>query len=446
VSRSRAAAIAGVVALVVAIAGATGCRPPAPRWNVVVVLVDALRADRLSLYGYERETSPELDRLARRGGIVFRHGWSNSGCTFPSVASLLTSQWPQSILTRSKVGERSIPREYPTLAQLLARHGWRTAAVSAAVAQKRSALEAHGAFFSRGFEQVDTSCLDRPARCVNEVARRRLADLPEPFFLYLHYVDPHALYQPPADAERRFAPAAERSAKPWVERGDPRPVARGLYDREPPEPPHAADVRRLSDLYDDEVRYFDSAFAELHAELVRKGLDERTIVVLVADHGEEMFENGGWGHCRDLGHDTVLRTPLVFFVPGLPAGERTTAAGNLDVVPTLLDLLGVSFDRARFAGDSLRPLLERGDRQADAERVVYSAQGVVRVAATSRRTVRFDLRRNLWLGGPESADPEEARLRRALHAWVRRVEGADPRRSVAEADAREAELRAIGYL
>jgi arylsulfatase A-like enzyme len=123
--------------------------------------------------------------------------------------------------------------------------------------------------FGRG-ETFDESCRERSAACVNERAFRALDELREPFFLYLHYLEPHQPYQPPKWHQRRFATA--RPTARWVRIGDPHPIGRQLYDGEPGPAFGQSEVRHLVDLYDDEIAFFDARFAELLADLERRGV------------------------------------------------------------------------------------------------------------------------------------------------------------------------------
>jgi len=421
--------------------------PPA-RPNVLVVLVDTLRADRLSLYGYERETSPALDRFARERSVVFRSAWSNAGCTYPSVNSLLTGRFPQRILARVGEAGMAIPAGMPTLAERFGAAGWSTGAVSAStiVRATPSKINRQGGF-DRGFGIFDESCHERGAACVNGRARAALDRLAEPFFLYLHYLDPHSPYRPPPWAARRFSTGSAADARRWAQRGEPWKIQRKLYQGESGNEFGAADIRHLSDLYDDEIRFFDDHFDQLIAELARRGVLDRTIVAFVADHGEELYENGGWAHCGDLAWESVLATPFVLAGPGIAAGDRATPVSNVDLAPTLLDLAGLDPAPSDFDGASLVPLLERGDG-ALGGRVVFAAQGRVRAARDGASRHSVDLASGeSWQQRLASGDPRGGRdLATALAGWIRAVEGEADAAAVELADRLEAELAALGYL
>ncbi|HLF57389.1 MAG TPA: sulfatase-like hydrolase/transferase, partial [Thermoanaerobaculia bacterium] len=253
----------------------------------------------------------------------------------------------------------------------------------------------------------------------------------------------------------RDAPGARR----WAARGEPRTIFRRLYEGDRTAGFDRDDVRRLSDLYDEEIRYFDGRFAALLAELERRGQSERTLVVFLSDHGEELLDHEAWGHCRDLAFDTLLSTPLVLAVPGLGPGERQSLVSNLDLAPTLLDLLGFPAAPGELDGASLRPILERGDPAAAASRRLFAAQGRSRTVRDESRQLLFDLetsRATLYALGAGAAGPPHGELAgergaEALHAallgWMREREpGVDAAQAVARAEALEHELRALGYL
>lgn len=452
---ARAAALAFLSGLL-----GFACQQPAyePRkWNVLMVLVDTLRADRLSLYGYERKTSPTLDRFAQERGVVFRSAWANAGCTYPSVASLLTSRWPQLILANPQQRGLGIPGDLPTLAERLVAQGYSAEAVSSstvvrATPSKRNYFGGYG----RGFAGFDESCEERSAACVNRVATRTLERLAEPFFLYLHYLDPHCPYRPPQEARRYFDSPETDQARGWAKRGAIAPLVRKLYERKHSVEFDERDIRALSDLYDEEVRYFDDQFAELIAALERRKLLDRTLVVFLSDHGEELYDHGHISHCRNLAYENILGTPLVLAVPGLAPGERWATVSNLDVVPTLLDLLGIPVGPGSVDGTSLRPLLEKGDRASE-PRLTFAAQGSSRAVRDERQMLRLDLRDSSTeltalptRGGKKVDSVEEStavrRLRSALVDWIRAREKGGSQESVRQADELERELTAVGYL
>jgi arylsulfatase len=426
-----------------------GCRvePPRPR-NVIFVLVDTLRADRLGSYGYGRSTSPNFDGFAR-GATRFAAARSQASCTFPSANSILTSHWPGEFLGQPD-GAMGIPEGIPSLAEILHARGFRTVAVSASSVVRRSPSRFNPlGGYSRGFDVFDEDCVWKSADCVNRQALPHLRRGERPLFAYLHYIDPHGPYQPPEPRPSRFA--AGRPGREWVRRGDPNPIGDWLYKGQPNPGFTPGDVRYLSDLYDEEIGYFDARFAELLEELRSSGLLDESIVIFAADHGEEFLEHGHVKHCRTL-FDTSIRTPLVVRVPGMKARAVLSPVENLDLVPTVLDYLGLDRSPYRFAGRSLRPLIEGNAAPA---RVQFALQGTLRSASDGRHKLVQDLAADTWALYDLAADPGEktdvlrrerrafARLRQALDGWLAANEGTQGLDRSREAEKR---LRSLGYI
>lgn len=452
-----AAAIAAAVATAVVARAKRAPRPPA--LNVVVVLADTLRADHLSLYGYARRTSPRLDHLARRRGVVFENARAQAPCTFPSVNSMLTSRSPLRFVGAAPQ-VLSIPKELPTLATILAAAGYATAAVSASpvVRATPSSENPHGGF-GAGFDTFDESCYWADARCVTRAATRALSRLREPFLLYVHYLDPHDPYRPPDGFARRFAgePQSEKGRE-FVVGGDPTPVAARI--RESLDPGLGDDeLAYFIGLYDDEILFWDRQAARLIDELEHRKLPGRTVVAIVSDHGESFLEHGQIKHCRSL-FDTEIRVPMVLLAPDAAPRRVAAPVANLDLVPTLLDLAGISEVPPELEGRSLRGLLEGrsgtaapaffqrswwGSRRAVADgrfKLVGVAESPP--AATPRSLQLFDLETDPGETTDVAAAQRAAfaRLRAEMSDWMR----LEPTPGPAAADEVEKQLRSLGYL
>lgn len=424
-----------------------GCRSP-ERVNVLLVVADTLRADRLSAYGYARPTSPNLERLAA-DGVLFEHAWAQASSTFPSMNSLLTSRHPALFFGQPK-GALGIPPHIPQLAELLHREGYATAAVSASpIVRHRPGQVNKVGGFGGGFDTFEEACEWRWGRCVSAAALRLLPQLREPFFLYAHYLDPHAVYTPPRPLARRFA-AAQRGTHAWSRAGDPRPISAALYgDAETAW--DERDVQQLSALYDGEVAAFDRELGRLLAALAERGLAERTLVIVAADHGEALLEHGHAEHGHSL-FEEELHVPLVLRPPGGGSRRVATAVANLDIVPTILDYLGLAGPPG-IEGRSLRPLAE-GHGEGREARPLFALIGDLRATTDGRhKLIRhlgngevqlFDLRadagerRDLWPARTDAARP----LAMALTAWVEREGPAARDRSSEAID----QLRALGYM
>ena len=438
---------------------ALSCGGPATprRPNLVVVLVDTLRADRLGVYGYERDTSPNVDVFARES-LLFANSRSQASCTFPSVNSILTSRSPTLFLGQPG-GALGIPEGIPSIAEILREGGYRTVAISGnpIVAHTPNRKNPTGGY-GRGFEVFSEECHWRPAACVNRVARQHLRKEGDdrPLFLYAHYIDPHDPYRPPQHHRRRFAGKTGSKLR-FVRRGDPRPIAETIYNGRPDRGATPADLRHLSDLYDEEIAYFDSQFPELLAALREAGLLESSILVFTADHGEEFLEHGHIQHCRTV-YDSSIKTPLIVHVPGVAPRVVAAPVQNLDIVPTLLDYAGIdAAGGLPLEGRSLRPLIE--GREDGGPRRQVASQAAFRSASDGRFKLIHNLRDGRFWLYDVAADPQEtrdvlARERRSFHdlretmtAWLARTEGEGAAgESLRKAEEAEARLKALGYL
>jgi choline-sulfatase len=306
----------------------SGARAPI----VAVYLVDTLRADHTSVYGYARDTTPELSRFAA-SSIVFETAVAPSSWTRPSVASLLTSLLPG---RHGAVHLRDpLPAKATTLAERLHQRGFATAAFVA-----NSVIYEKGAGFDRGFD-VFKGIRDREGRpstraLAEDVVSESLAWLRavrgRPAFVYVHTMDPHIPYVPPAPFDALFDPK-------------PTPESPGHDPREQADP--AAHRDAFVARYDGEIAYGDREFGRFVRGLEEDGVLERTLVAFLADHGEEFLEHGHFGHGTSL-YDELVRIPLVLKLPGRGyAGRRIKEqVQEIDVAPTILEALGMAADPA----------------------------------------------------------------------------------------------------
>ena len=440
-----------LAALLACALAAGSCRLPIQRgrWNVLVIMVDTLRADHLGAYGYKRPTSPTLDALADES-YLFTGARAQASCTYPSVNSLLTSRYPARFLDQAD-GAMGIPAGIPSIAEMLATRGWSTAAVSASavVRDRPSRFNPHGGF-ARGFGRFDEECLWKDADCVTRRGIAAVEGLREPFFAYLHYIDPHGPYQPPKELRKKLR--LSRSQQPWALRGDPNPLAQQLEGLRSDVVWNRRDVRFLEGLYDGEIANVDEQIGLLLDRLRSRRLLERTIVVVLGDHGESFLEHGAVKHCRTV-FDSEVRTPLLVRLPRQHGGNHLDGAvGNIDLVPTLLDLLGLPVQGRGLEGVSLVPRME-GAKAGD--RVVFSTINAQRAVAGSRYKLVADLASGQWQLYDLERDPGERRdvkaeqrasfagLKKQLEEWMARVEGQHGLDASQEADRR---LRALGYL
>ncbi len=326
--------------------------------NVILLSVDALRPDHMSTYGYRRQTTPAVDQLAARG-VVFDQAFTYWPKTRGSFAAMFTSlNASQHGLT---VKDRDLPDFNDTLAETLKEAGYRTVA-----AIDNGNLD--GALgFAQGFDQYEQSWL----KADNEMERTEfltqfavdfLKDESDsrPFFLWLHYVNPHAPYDPPQEQLEKFRGDGLIPRGPELEPvvGYHGGINRNMYvDGEN----HLGDY---FDRYDAEIAYTDEHIARVLEALDSSKFKSNTLVVFTSDHGESLGEHDYYfDHGFDL-FNPCLRIPLILYFPGIvPQNERREAVvSSLDIFPTILDLSQLSFPPG-LAGSSLVPLLNMSKNQ-----------------------------------------------------------------------------------
>jgi arylsulfatase A-like enzyme len=354
--------------------GFSSCGREPERPNVLLITIDTLRADRLSAAGYPRETTPNLDRLAAEG-LRFTHAQTPRAKTTPAIASMMTGLYPHDHGSRELL--MPLDGRLPLLAERLRAGGWSTGAIigNYVLLDRYSGL-------SRGFDLWIEDLPDRQGVPPDEVPQRRARSMTEaalplleregkPWFLWLHYMDPHGLYDPPEE-HRVF-----RSESPDPIPDDPGTVPGEIQRFTVAEynvPPGCrmddgrVDAARVRDLYDGEVHYVDAEIGRLLEELRRTGTLEKTLVVVSADHGESLGEHRYWfEHGRDA-YEATARVPLVVrwpsILPDRPApGVRNGDISLVDLAPTLLDLLDlpplVTPSGTSVRGESRRDLIER---------------------------------------------------------------------------------------
>lgn len=430
-------------------------RARAPRVrNVVLLLVDTLRADHLSVYGYGRDTSPNLERLAK-SAVVFEHVRSQAPCTFPSANSILTSQPPTRFLGQPD-GHFGIPEGVPSIAEILAERGYVSRAVSASAIVRATPSDFNRVGgFQRGFATFDEHCVGQAADCVNARTFALWPSKDAPWLLYVHYMDPHGPYRPPLTHKWKFARKAFPNA--LIGRADPVEIDSIRVLRAPPgvAPLRPEELQHLIDLYDDEIASWDEELGRMFEHLASEGNLGDTMVVLLADHGEAFLEHGVLNHCRSL-YENETRTPLALWIPGVAGRRVSTPVENLDVVPTVLDYLGI--EAPGLAGRSLRALAE-GRAPDDAPRYVHAVHhGLrsiddgrwkeIRDVVTGRREI-YDLQADPGettdLAGTVDASLSR-RLGDDLSSWIRASEGENSAQN-AERGAQAIEnLKALGYL
>jgi arylsulfatase A-like enzyme len=349
--------------------------------NVVWIVIDCLRADRLGCYGYERPTTPNLDRVAREAAR-FTQCISPHIPTQPAHTSFFASK---DVFTHQIVAQGGKKEPEPglrLLPQILRERDYFTAAV-----------DNIGRWIEPAFEQYEIYPRwnhdgSKPWRNGEQVTERALRlieqhDGRRPFFYFFHYWDPHTPYLPPVPFDRMFYSGDEK---------DPRhhsmePVWQSPWFTHYFEEwlPGVTDLEYVRAQYDASVAYSDACVGRLLQALERRGMLEDTLLVIGSDHGEELDEHGMWFDHHGL-YDTNLRVPLILWSPGrIPCGTRIEGQVNLiDVAPTLLELAGMPELPAaeEMQGRSLLPLIEAtGDRRQATARPGQEGEAVAETGA-----------------------------------------------------------------
>lgn len=366
VARAAGAAVLAAAALMLVTACGPASAPSsatdekAPRVpSVVVVTLDTTRADHLGFHGYVRDTSPNLDALAEQS-IVFERAYAPMSTTLPSHVSLFTGTYPEEhgVLANVKHGGlKFVPSPKLTAAAEIAEaNGWATAGfVSSAPVKRETGVDA-------GFETFDQpSGYQRPAQETIDPALSWLAehDRDAPFFLWVHLFDPHNPYRPPVEYRDLFE--RDQAFEDFLaEREIPDSVFWKGADR---------DVRRVTDLYDGEIRYMDEQLGRLFDLLEQRGLWDEILLVIAGDHGEGLGQHGELTHgCI---HGSQLHVPMLFRGPG-------TSPRRVDDVVSLVDLLPTAF------GETAPEFWEELISQATGRNVLAEEPGLV----VSQRTAR----------------------------------------------------------
>ena len=340
VDLSQQAGRSVVLRLDLACPGAPRVFPNAARWsvpllstprtegerNVLLVSIDTLRADHLSAYGYPRATSPQVDALSRRG-LLFDRAETVQSATWPALTSLHTSLYPSA----HGVVENGqpMPEGLPTLAELLRSQGFSTSAFITNMTRGRHPGFSR-LFLSRegGQAAADRAAVEQAVAQLERERERR-------FFMWVHLLSPHADYAPPAPYDAAFTQPGASSLHGGLEE-----LAalrrRGAAISE-------SDLAHVIGLYDGEVAFADELVGLLLSALVRNGLEKSTIVVLTADHGEDLHEHNRYFFHSPSVYRSSMSIPLILAVPGvLPEGGRTSHPASLvDVAPTILGVLGL---------------------------------------------------------------------------------------------------------
>ncbi len=370
-----------------AIAALPPATPGAP--NVLLIVLDTVRAQSLSLYGFERPTSPQLERLARTG-VRFDHAISTAPWTSPSHFSMMTGRFPHELIQQWKV---PMDDTYPTLAEVLGGKGYTSGGFVANVeyAGYESGLSrgfGHFEDYPASFAELVLSSSLAQAIVNNQNVRNLIGqhqilgrktaedvnkdflgwlsrqDRTRPFFVFLNFYDAHELYLPPHPWDDEFGSEAKRDEK------------RIWHFKRRAKVPHKKEESQASviqaelDAYHGSIAYLDDQLGRLFDELQARGLLDDTVVIVTADHGEQFGEHGKFEHGNSL-YRQLVGVPLVIRFPArIPAGTVVSQPVSLrDIPATVLDLLGV--DQGKIAGESLAAIWS-GTEPPDTERTLLS--------------------------------------------------------------------------
>ncbi|MFP4081598.1 MAG: sulfatase [Candidatus Aminicenantes bacterium] len=325
--------------------------PGRERSNIFFILIDTLRPDHLGCYGYLRNTSPHMDRIAEQG-TVFTDFYTVCPWTNPSVATLFTGRYPLAVFPPAKHPEaikQRLPKELDTLAEILKREGYQTFAlvdhpsISKQLDYHRGFDQYTELFFKRGWHQW-----------LGTESQNILKDLSElldkcqhsQFFIYLHLIYPHQPYSPPSPYDELFGEGFENVSPEEKE---------GVINR-----------------YDGEIKYTDELIGNIFVDLKARNLLSRTYIIMTSDHGEGFWEHGLWEHGNSLFNE-LLKVPLIIYPPGGRSGEPARIDGLtsfISLFPTILDFASIK-DYPKGDGRSLTREL-KGKNQRESQEIIYS--------------------------------------------------------------------------
>ncbi len=444
-------------------------RPHEPP-SIILVLIDALRRDHVGLYGYPKPTTPFIDALGHNG-VIFDDALSQAPETLNSTASLFTSRRFPFLLRGVEHGE--IPGVAPerrdqwartprlaaanlTVAEVLASAGYETVALFNNPHHHPSSGFDQGfataRLLDRDFDQAYAR-IDSMTEAFLDWHEDREPD--RPYFAYLHLMDPHNPYRPPEAYRELFPPGHGRH----------------LYvNGRPVESFTTTDLETMTALYDAEIRFLDDGLGSLVAELGNRGDFDNTIIVITADHGEELMDHAGLGHGKTVELEQ-LRIPLVMAGGPVDSADGTrieSLVRNLDLAPTIVDLAGIEVP-GDFQGASLMPLIRGTDTTLGPPRISYAWFARLRSLSSSEWHCTSDLQSGVFklyhrttdprgITNVASEHPEVAELCRSeLHRLE--AEGAEARRRAEtlkaietggglppESDEVLEQLKALGYL
>jgi arylsulfatase A-like enzyme len=412
------------------------------RRGVILISVDTLRRDHVGAYGYAKPTTPVLDGLAK-AGLLADDAVSVSSWTLPSHLSMLTSVLPGAHGGTDM--KQAFNRSVPSVAEILQAQGVATHAVT-------SHLYVSGTYgLDAGFDSMNF----RQDRLAENVANHAM-DLVDrfgdrPFFIFLHFYDPHWHYTPPPEVlklfESSYAGALTGNLKE--------------FQQLRPEEVKPGDLDHLLALYDGEIRYTDNQIGRLLTHLRERGVLKSTLLVVTSDHGEEFLDHGSWEHQKTL-YEEVVRIPLMVSGPGVEARRESRPTSLLDVAPTILDFLELKPAPSMKGLSLLRPLGEdrqmygETDHTTDGTRLSFLRGGARSWKAILRSDPQKQTERSSeWYDlaldpGERTSRPPALSLRASIEARAREAalqsRSSATRRAVELSPEQKEKLRALGYI
>jgi len=347
--------------------------------KIILIVIDTLRADHLGCYGYFRNTSPNIDNLAREG-VLFEDFHASAVATGPGFTSIFTGLFP--IQHKFYLTPYNLPNminfddDIPTLPEMI----WENGDYTTAAFDNLINLRSHMKQFVRGFEYyvnpTKTALWKHHFLVGGEINKRLLPWIKEhkeeDFFIFVHYWDPHCPYNQPEEFRNIFhhekgnlsdlkvvkAPAGYEYVPGWGKVGE-------IWEGDTREKEEEGDLlikylttsERTIDLYDGEIRYTDYLIGEIVSTLKEEKIYKETVIFITADHGEQLGQHGIYGHSGL--HEANIKIPLIICGGDIPSGKRISGyAQHTDIVPTILDLINAKYRPSNLVGRSLLPVIE----------------------------------------------------------------------------------------
>jgi arylsulfatase A-like enzyme len=449
--------LSNISVLVLLLLGLASCGRAAtePRPDIVLITIDTLRKDHLSCYGYDRPTTPFIDDLAATG-VLFANGYSTSCWTVPSVASLMTSLYPDShgvvsgaIHDGEVRGQQVLSDRFVRLPELLKSVGYRTFGITA------NGHLAAGLGYDQGFDRYENLGFDVTAEDVNLKLEEWKGELQghSPYFLWLHYIDPHAPYIPNQSWLSRYMPEEpveqpERLIVYYAVNYMTMDIVKG-----------SSDFDYILSLYDGEIGYTDDAIRRA-VQLLDP--ESEALVIIASDHGEEFLDHHKFGH-QDTLYEELIAIPLIIRLPGERHAGRIVdhPVSLVDIGPSLLDYLGHAVPE-ELQGESFISFVE-GERQESRRPIFcslarYPGRRIDAVIDGGWKFIRHSGGRTYEALYDLGADPEErtnvagsnqhrkVKLTMTLHEELARLSTGFEPEIIDSEEERLEELRSLGYV